>query len=403
MIVLKVICNVCLFYAILSVGSSWSSRLPLMLVTAAFCGLAIGLAAYGKQKSGKVLSLLAVVISLVPLIGCLYSGERSIWIIVGLFLPAFYTDILIGMGNLTVELWSFEVHFKWSAIAGAFYWIMIRLGGGAWKLSLLFLISYYMLGSFLLRQVRLGEQADAKSKLIDLGVMLVVGVLGVVAARLLVYVGKFVPALLSVVMLPFLGIVYVIGWILQFLLDIFGMPEFAMPELTLNLAFEAAEQEAEAAAVSPVGVWLKLFLGIVILLAAIVIVVLLIRRFRRNQANQETVDGHTSHTRLAPVLKDPGPKDSSRRRQLRRVYRRYMLFLRKNGMDADETFTSLDVKRQGENLEFYRHPADREEFKERHHKLRSLYLKARYRVGQEVTKEEVSLAARLEKEIENDK
>ena len=142
-------------------------------------------------------------------------------------------------------------------------------------------------------------------------------------------------------------------------------------------------------------VWRYVF-AVLLLCFLLALLFLLLRRIRRHRTRPE--EPALIYEDTEP-LGEEGAKRRTRsrlgsgeRQSLRRIYRRYLVFLRKRGLSIQRSSTSQDILTDSRTL-----GGD-----EAAVRLRRLYLKARYAILTPVSREDVQEAARCLKQIVNE-
>lgn len=362
---------------------------PWLLLAVFLCGLSCGLAERTSEKG----LLRYVWLLLLPLM--LIPGGMAQRL--ALLLPIIYAGAMICTDFLYADKWRSAPVFKLTLIP---YFLGMGIATAlsktaGWKV-LLFGMLYFVFRVLALRLMRMGRGVRLKGTVRDFGVILTLPAAAAILAAV-VYGGKELLKWLGIVLVQFVG--WAMNLLVRGTMTVSNVmialrktpekrPEHTIPETFHEATMEAAQESS--------GVYeaLQNILIVILALAAIAAVLLLIRSLVRRvhmPASGKLPESWDEATESITAEKQAAPERiASNRREIRRIYARYLRLIQERGFSRRKADTSREVLESSEDFAL---PWESKA-------LREIYIRARYDSGTPVTTEDVKAAKALLQSIQ---
>ncbi len=391
---LKVLSDLCLYFAVVGSFPKLFVREIIFLVPALLCALGAALASLLREKGLWRFAALLIPAAAYLLVTTLLEAL--------LLAPAMlYVFLLIYNGAYSLEYYDYrDSYLNLLKLLGFFILMVFAMGyfegmfGQIWDtydvtVTLFYSAVFGFSGVFLLRQLRLGADSLRRDRIRNTVEMIVVLGLILALSAAVVAAEKLIHDVISWISFAIMAVVgflpMVLHEIIQWFLRDAGQAYLetmnsTRPPLTQPI-FESFPTGNGAPAPAPEDPGFPWLAAVVILAVLTVALVYLMKtmhrgsRYAEYEADTEIVAGQ----RKAAVQS----RRSSRSR-LRKVYRNYLRQQRKRGVRLEPQLTSRDILNR----------ADAQTDQEAAAELRSLYLKARYADHRTVSRSDVEQARR---------
>lgn len=379
------------FVCIFPLNLPMAQVLPSIFLCSLGCGLA--------QQTEKRGFLRYLWVILPPLTLLLAGNALRIFLIP----PILWAEIMICTDFLYGDRWRSITAFKFSLpVVALFLIIASGLRPQRAVLSMTCGLCYFVFGNLSLRQMRMGRDYRLSGLARDLPAVLSLPALAAAAAGLL-YAAS---ALLKVIAI---GLLEVIGWSMNFLISLFAEPvRLAMnyrPDPTRRIETTAAETLAtEPPSTEPWSdtgyVVVQRVLVVFLALAAALLLYRLLRSLRTKMSNSETKPTESMWEEETEDISEELPQGKSQRslhrREIRRIYARYLRLIQERGFPRRKADTSREVLDSSEDYALH----------EESRALRDIYIRARYgsedAVGAEDVKKARALLNAIREEVRSD-
>lgn len=399
---LKTFGDICLCYAVIGSFPLLFHHDYLLLIPALLCAAGTGLAA-GLNRSGRTsLRFLGL---LLPLCSLILADELIEFLMLA---PAVaYTALVIFRGDFELEYYGYrEIFLRLLKLLCAFAAIVFALGYfegmfGDFNENYDFTVTgfygllYAFTGVFLMRQLRLGADGRAEDRLrnnVEMAIVLIliIGLTGCIVAAeqmaedLITLLLKGIMIAASVIPMALLEL---LTWLLKDNTSYFEAVESAKQEVT-ETAPSVTYQDLQGVLQSqqPEESGYPWWLAVLVLAGMCVLMVYLLRNLIRS-------GGAGPSRGSMELLEEDSPRKQEKRRsnrsRVRRIYRDYLKLVRRKGLKLETDQTSQDImERSSQDLQ-----------KDAQAELRRIYLKARYDLFSEITKEDVEIASTAYKRL----
>ena len=393
--ILKIFSDCCVWFAIL-VSGPISLHIP-VLIPALICGISAGIAAFLQEKGRRLLRILSAAMPLCCLL--LAQGAEEMLI---LAVPAIYTAVVILLGKLELEYYSYRLFFQKSLmLVGGVYlveniWLFV-IGAIRAELAiqmdpmvvLRYGLVHFLCGVMLQRQLRLGVGNREEGGRRQIAMLL--GSAGAMTAGVMM-AGPLLKFVMSVILVPFIFLGEVIAMLVS-LLDKIGPEDktyeeyvegTGTPGLGAGTGLQQGVSDQTESNFDSTIIWVVLIV-ILLLIAAFV----LLRSFHKRRV--VGTPGET--TRLAAKPKKKKHPIFSNRSRVRQIYRDFLRKEKELGMRLKSCDTSQDV------LERIHSGTDQPSAD----RLRQVYLAARYDDRGNISRSQVEAAKRALKDTRRTK
>lgn len=370
---------ICLYFA--AVGAlPFDLPVPVLALTAVSCCLCCGCYASGNPGKGWKAAGLASL--LLAFILC-----RSGTDLLCAAPPAALTLFLCLSGRAVPDEWSFRTFMKLTMpVAGMEFLLAYNSLHDDWTVMVCILL-YFVSGVFFLRQIRLGLRVGLRSRVSDLGAVILLPAAAVVLCLLAVGIFDGFSAVFQYIKVPFAlligGVVGLLGAVTPE--NGFQDPDAATAPVETILSEEPIMTEPTVDpgyqfSASLDIIW-YIAIGVLALFVLVKLGSILIRYVKDQERSgvREPSEGPVAMEVLQP---DSGHKQTSNRRRIRKTYEKYLRLLQSAGYRRRPDDASSDVCEVGSILS----PTDDNPA------LRQIYLEARYNLDREVPSEDVSKA-----------
>lgn len=394
-IILKVFGDICLYNAVIGSFPLLFHHDFLLLIPALLCAAGTGLAAALDRSGRTSLRFLGL---LLPLCSLLLADGLIEFLM--LLPPIAYTALVIFRGGFELEYYSFrETFLRLLKLLCGFAALIFALGYfegmfGDFNENYDFTVTgfygllYAFTGVFLMRQLRLGADGSREDQLRNNIEMVIVLAAIIILTAVIVAaeqtVQDLITALLNVI-LVLAGVIpmvihELISWLLRDNGAYIEAVESARQEVT-ETAPRVTYQDLQGVLQSqqPEESGYPWWLAVLLLVGMSVLMVYLLRILSRESGSR----GRRSNQAL---LEEDAPRKKEKRRsnrsRVRRIYRDYLKLVRRKGLKLETDQTSQDImERSSRDLQ-----------KAAEGQLRQIYLKARYDLSAQITREDVDQA-----------
>lgn len=402
LIVLRVLGDVCLYFAVVGAFPLFFTHDFLLLWPALLCAAGAGVGAWLERKGRGAVKYAAL---LLPLASLLLADEAMEYL---LLVPALlYITMLVHRGAYGLEYYGFRDQFLNAVrVLGVFGGIVFAMGyfegmfGSSWETYdisavLLYGLIYGLSGIFLLRQLRLGADSGPRDRVANHVQMAVVLAVILVLALLAVALEESMRDLISWVLHTIIGFAALVPMVIHELIFWFMKEdghEYLEARETLNTetteptmdmtypTYSGAVQPTPAEAGFP---WWLAVLVLAALCAALIWFLGTLGKGGRGAGSNGTLE--------EVALPEEGKREPRRsnRSKVRKLYRSYLKLVRRKGQRLETDQTTADIL---EN-----HPENTNT--EAAARLRQIYLKARYDTEHPVTDRDVEQAKAALKQV----
>ncbi|SFQ26489.1 hypothetical protein SAMN02910358_01338 [Lachnospiraceae bacterium XBB1006] len=399
--VLRTLSWLCLASAIFMPYRGMKKEISYLLVEFGLCIL-VAVLAYKVRTVGK----LRYPISVIPLLSVATTHNISMWLL-SFIMVGYFVYVAISEQYDTI-LWKYQREFvRGLAVAGLVaisYMIVVNFYMRQDSyVQYAFLLFYVILGSFILRQLRLGNFQSRQVKILNMLMLLGTCFLAVILTGGIRIAGILNwDAIVNVVLMP-IGLVleffsYIVVLVTKKPAHFLWKHHMKAEKISKNVKppkqwgarrFQEAAKQIENDDIY--GYAMGSVLIVIMLIIIAVLLFFLIRYIRDHQFPSYYEDAEeifeTEDGRYYEKRKE---KARGAKRKLRNYYRKYLLYSKKMGTQIVQSDTSEDVMKKNEVVAGMR-PSENE--------LRTLYAKTRYVDGYEPTNDEVRRAKELMKSL----
>ena len=401
LIVLRILGDVCLYFAVVGAFPLFFSHDFMLLYPALLCAAGAGAAALLERKRPGALKYGALIL---PLLSLLLADEAMEYLI--LIPVLLYTGAVVHRGAYDLEYYSFRDQFvNAGRLLCVFGGLVFALGyfegmfGASWDTYdissvLLYGLTYGFSGVFLLRQLRLGVDCRPKDRVANnvqmILVLVVILVLSMMAVALEESMREVISWLLYTVLAAAAVIPMVLHEILRWFLRTDGGAYIeavatarSEPTESVEYTFPVYQGPPQAPPAEEEFPWWFAILVLAVLCCAVFFLLRTLKKPGGHAASGEeleTVDGPGEGRRGS---------NRSNRSKVRKLYRSYLKLVRRKGQKLEKDQTTADI------LE--KHPENTNA--EAAARLRQVYLKARYDTEAPVTDRDVELAKTAMKRV----
>lgn len=374
--------SVLLFYYILLMIFPVVLPLSNMLLTVLFLSLCCAAAGIWQDNP------LHFAFALLPPLVLLFPYGKNGWIYAAV--PIVLTELMIVTPLIRTTVWRYANFCK---VLIPLIWVASLIGAerkGKAVIILVLGLLDFVSAVFTMRQLRMGSNARLKDRAADaaaiLSIPLFAGAVALILRAGLQVIGIFVTVITSVV-----------GWIMRTVVQIFTEIPFNPKNLAVRETTKATEATVEeiletAAQDASAENWRNLHIpvGFYFFLGVLAVVVLLLYfgrsylRYADRSSDEEDGEWLEADDLEAAVMETP-KQIASNRRQIRKIYSRFLRLSEDKGYYVRRTDTSQDVL-DGVSGQFDDTAAG---------ELRRIYILARYHSGRRITSQDVAEAKRL--------
>lgn len=401
LILLKVLGDICVCYAVIG---AWPLLFPhdfLLLYPALLCAAGAALAAYLFQFGKPWLRWAAF---LLPLASLLFADTLIELLI--LVPGVVYAGIVIHKGSFAMDYYTYrDLYIKTGTFLSVFAAVIFALGyfegmfSESWSsyniaATLMYGLLYAFTGVFLLRQLRMGADSQPRDRMRNNIQMVLVLIIIIAVTIGIVAVEELVKGSITDILNFIMAAVGFIPMVIHELMHWFFMDE--------GSEYQEALEQVNPTTSEPVPVTYETYLGssqvvqtepgfpwwmaVLVLTALCVALAVMLRSMRRSNGGSgsgEDVD------ELEPDVPQRKESRRSNRSRIRKIYRSYLKLVRRKGLKLRTDHTSLDI------LDAAPENTDREGAT----RLRQIYLKARY-TDEPITDREVEEAKKALKQAD---
>lgn len=402
LIVLRVLGDVCLYFAVVGAFPLFFAHDFLLLWPALLCAAGAGV---GEKLARDARGAAKYAAMALPLLSLLLADEPMEFLLLA---PALlYTGLVIHRGAYEVEYYGFREQFlNVGRVLCVFAGIIFAMGyfegmfGSSWETYdvsavLLYGLIYGFTGVFLLRQLRLGPDSRPRDRMANNVQMAVVLAAILVLALLAVALEESLRDVISWAVYTVIGVAAIVPMIIHELIfwfmkedgheyiDALESLKTEPTETTLPMTYPSYSGAAQPLPAEEGFPW---WLAILVLAGLCCVIVFLLRTLRKGAG------GAGSAGEMEEVdLPGEGKREPRRsnRSKVRKLYRSYLKLVRRKGQRLETDQTTADI------LE--KHPENTNT--EAAARLRQVYLKARYDTGNPVTDRDVEQAKAALKQV----
>lgn len=392
----KTLSMLCLYFMGLSIFNPWKDAGLLMVVTMLLCAFATGIGARFQEKK-----TIRILVALLPFLSFLLA-QSSIQVIF-LVPPIIYTGMYLVTGKWNTEYLTYKAFFQVSGILCILFLLVCMAGMTGFNTTIVLGTMYLVLGTFVLRQFRMGPGTGPKGKWMDLASLFLLTLAGAAIAGICYLLLTKGASGLIYIFYPFGYLFALIVRLVTKLSNVLHVRESVYPETVpsteqeteTEFTYHTVTQEAPPDAPPDISGLISLIVGIL----SVVVVAYLFYRLWKWLHTQETegVEGEIHYEEIEGTIKqEKRSLFRSNRQKIRHIYLQYLVYLNVHGIFRKRSDSSEDVLRMTKE-----HLASENGKAAIAERLREIYILARYEEKNKIDDTMVQEAKELLKAIKS--